>query len=196
MTSGSLFPEPGSACTLPPGMSYDPHFLATPAQSELLAAIDGREWSLELKRRVQHYGYQYNYSIRQIDKTMSLGPLPAFVCGVLDKLRAHRAVARAFDQLIVNEYLPGQGIAPHIDGESCFGDCIAVISLGWSYEMEFQDPGSRSVAALTLVPGSLLVLSGPARYEWTHQIRPRLKDHGVPRRRRVSLTFRQVLLGE
>ena len=42
--------------------------------------------------------------------------------------------------------------------------------------------------------GSALVISGEARYDWLHQFRARKSDHGIPRRRRVSLTFRNVLL--
>lgn len=42
----------------------------------------------------------------------------------------------------------------------------------------------------------LLILSGPARYDWTHEIPARKSDviNGArqPRRRRVSLTFRAV----
>ena len=81
-----------------------------------------------------------------------------------------------------------------IDCEPCFEDRIAVISLGWAYEMEFQHSVSMSAATLMLAPGSLLVLSGPSRYEWTHQIRARYNDHGISRQRRVSLTFRKVLI--
>lgn len=196
MTSTNLFPEPDSTASLPKGMYYEPHFLAAPVQSDLLAAIDDREWSQELKRRVQHCGFRYDYKARRVDRSMHLGGLPDFVHGVLEELRVHDAVGSTFDQLIVNEYFPGQGIAAHVDCEPCFDDRIAVVSLGWTYEMEFQHTESRSVTSLMLAPGSLLVLSGPARYEWTHQIRPRLKDRGVTRRRRVSLTFRKVILGD
>jgi hypothetical protein len=33
-----------------------------------------------------------------------------------------------------------------------------------------------------------------ARYAWAHRIQARKSDCGVPRRRRVSLTFRNVIL--
>lgn len=196
MISNRLFSEPNSTASLPLGLYYESDFITSPVQSEILAAIDGRERSRELKRRVQHYGYRYDYKARRVDRSMRLGALPDFVQGILNELRIHEVVGSLFDQLIVNEYLPGQGIAAHIDCEPCFAACIAIISLGWSFEMEFQHAESRSVSTLMLVPGSLLVLSGPARYEWTHQIRPRQTDHGVPRKRRVSLTFRKVLLSD
>ena len=36
---------------------------------------------------------------------------------------------RPFEQAIVNEYEPGQGIAPHVDRD-CFGPVVATVSLG------------------------------------------------------------------
>ena len=169
MISNHLLAKLDSPSSHPLGLTYQPHFLDPAIQNDLLAVIDTQVWSQELKRRVQHYGFRYDYRARQVDRIM---------------------------HLIINEYLPGQGISAHIDCEPCFDDCIVSISLGWAYEMEFQHAATTSTSTLMLAPGSLLVLSGLARYEWTHQIRPRLKDHGVSRRRRVSLTFRKVLLGE
>jgi hypothetical protein len=43
-------------------------------------------------------------------------------------------------------------------------------------------------------PRSALLISGEARYQWRHAIRGRLSDHGRKRARRVSLTFRNVIL--
>jgi len=191
-----LFHDPALPTALHDGLIYVTDFMPAAEQVKLLTAIDEREWSQELKRRVQHYGYRYDYKARQVDRSMRLGPLPDFVHDVLNELRMHEAARSVFDQLIVNEYLPGQGIAAHIDCEPCFDDRIAIISLGWRYEMEFQHVKSRSTVTLMLAQGSLLVLSGPVRYEWTHRIRPRLKDHGVSRRRRVSLTFRKTQIAD
>ena len=196
MISNHLLAKLDSPSSHPLGLTYQPHFLDPAIQNDLLAVIDTQVWSQELKRRVQHYGFRYDYKARQVDRTMHLGPLPEFVRSILYELQELAEVRSEFDQLIVNEYLPGQGISAHIDCEPCFDDCIVSISLGWAYEMEFQHAATTSTSTLMLAPGSLLVLSGLAWYEWTHQIRPRLKDHGVSRRRRVSLTFRKVLLGE
>lgn len=196
MIDRHLFAEFESPAPLPDGLRYEPRFLDESEQADLLTTIDSREWSRELQRRVQHYGFRYDYKARRVDSSMRLGPLPKFVDGILRALPAVVAVDQGFDQLIVNEYLPGQGIAAHIDCEPCFEDHIAIVSLGWAYEMEFQRVRPHTVATLTLASGSLLVLSGPARYDWTHQIRPRLRDRGLLRRRRVSLTFRKVRVGE
>jgi len=45
------------------------------------------------------------------------------------------------DQVIINEYQPGQGISPHIDCERCFGPRIFIISLGSQAVMEFTQTG-------------------------------------------------------
>jgi alkylated DNA repair dioxygenase AlkB len=72
-----------------------------------------------------------------------------------------------------------------------------MVSLGSAYEMEFIHSETKdNVRPILLLPGSVLVISGEARYHWLHQIRARKSDHGNPRRRRVSLTFRNVLLSE
>ncbi len=120
--------------------------------------------------------------------------LPELFTPLLDSLRTH--FSQEFNQIIVNEYQPGQGIGPHIDCIPCFAETIAVVSLGSGAEMEF----SRSSEKLLfyLEPGSLLKLSGPVRYEWRHRIRPRKSDRfqsqKIVRGRRVSLTFRKALV--
>ena len=43
-----------------------------------------------------------------------------------------------FDQMIVNEYEPGQGINPHIDNTTLFRDTIVSVSLGSPTVMVFE----------------------------------------------------------
>ena len=55
--------------------------------------------------------------------------------------------------------------------------------------------------SVVLEPGSLMIMTGDSRYEWTHGIRPNkttVLDNGekVARTRRISLTFRRVILSE
>jgi hypothetical protein len=42
------------------------------------------------------------------------------------------------DQCTVNEYLPGQGIAPHVDTHAAFDDAILSLSMGSGIVMEFR----------------------------------------------------------
>ena len=102
------------------------------------------------------------------------------------------------DQVIVNEYEPGQGISAHVDCIPCFGRLVASLSLGSGAVMQFQNLQTNQKEEIYLEEGSLVVLSGPARYEWTHAIPARKSDvvegFKIERHRRLSLTFRTVIL--
>jgi alkylated DNA repair dioxygenase AlkB len=176
------------------GLSYRSVFVSSHEGRSLLAAIDLHPWLSDLKRRVQHYGYKYDYKARRINQSMHVGPLPDFAVPIARRLIDHGLMDAIPDQLIINEYLPGQGITPHVDCEPCFGNTIVTISLGSAYMMEFSKVGGDESFEVLLEVGSALAFSGEARYLWTHGIKPRKTDHGRPRRRRVSLTFRNVIL--
>jgi len=180
------------------GVRYVPDFLDRETEAALAEFIDRQSWRDDLARRVQHYGYVYDYRARQIRPDMYLGDLPAPFATLSERLVAKNGFNRLPDQVIVNEYLPGQGIAPHTDCVPCFGDTIASISLLSACEMEFLHSPTSRREALLLEPRSLLALSGPARLDWQHAIRPRKSDRvgrlRLPRSRRLSLTFRTVKL--
>jgi alkylated DNA repair dioxygenase AlkB len=179
-----------------PGLTYCRAFLAPEEQRRILAEVDARPWRDDLKRRVQHYGYKYDYKARSIDLSMYVGPLPAFALDIAQRLLDQGLVEEMPDQLIVNEYEPGQGITAHIDCEPCFKNTIVTVSLGWAYEMDFISVATGEVRPALLEPGSALVMEGESRYQWMHRIKARMNDRGVPRQRRVSLTFRNVILGD
>lgn len=178
-----------------PGLTYLPDFLDAAQAEILLAQIDAMPWLDVLQRRVQHHGYRYDYKARRVTPAMHLGPLPDCVEALALRLFAAGLVPELPDQAIANEYLPGQGISAHVDCEPCFGEAIVTLSLGGACEMEFVQRGTRRREALLLAPRSALIFRDEARHRWTHAIKPRLKDDGVPRTRRVSLTFRRVRLG-
>lgn len=177
-----------------PGLTFIPHYIGEPEFFPLLKFIDEQPWSSALQRRTQHYGYRYDYTKKTVDRSMYLGPLPP----LLDKL-ASEFVEEGFfldkpEQAIVNEYKPGQGIAAHTDCVPCFGPVVASVSLISGIEMQFNNWRSGEVQKLHLMPNSLLVLSGEARYKWGHAIIPRHSDGAYARFRRISVTFRTMLL--
>ena len=180
-----------------PGLGYVPDFVPPGQEAELLARIDATPWRHDLKRRVQHYGYRYDYRARTVTPSDRLGDLPGWLAPLADRLWDAGWFARRPDQVIVNEYQPGQGISAHIDCAPCFGDTIASLSLGSPAVMRFTRPGDAPVD-LPLPARSLVVLSGEARYDWRHAIPARKSDPGphgrIPRARRVSLTFRTVIV--
>jgi len=96
--------------------------------------------------------------------------------------------------MIVNEYLPGQGIAAHVDNPRMFGDKVVSVSLGSAVVMQFR--AADAVIDVVLPRRSAVVLTGPARYAWSHSIAARKTDmldgRRVARGTRVSLTFRDM----
>lgn len=184
---------------LPPGALYIADYIDGPTESRLLDAIDKSAWLGDLKRRVQHYGFRYDYKARRITSDAYLGPLPAWLRTLAEQLRDEDLFPVEPDQVIVNEYLPGQGIAPHVDCEPCFGDTIVSLSLGSTCCMEFEHIHTGQRSTQILRPRSLVLLDDDARFNWTHGIPARKSDlvdgEKVVRGRRISLTFRTVIMG-
>jgi len=93
------------------GLSYLPGFITVDQSAALIAEIDNQTWRSDLKRRVQHYGYVYDYRSRAISKEMKLGPLPEWLDGMTRQLVRRNIFPKTPDQIIINEYKPGQGIS-------------------------------------------------------------------------------------
>merc|ERR550525_764024 len=83
---------------------------------------------------------------------------------------------KEFNQLILNEYAPSQGINPHTDKTHCFGPVIPGLSLFSSCVIEFREKLTGMEKSVLLIPRSLFVLTGPSRYEWSHGISKK-KEH-------------------
>lgn len=178
------------------GLRYQSDYISEEQQAQLLADIEHQSWLTGLKRRVQHYGYRYDYTRRSVDRSLYLGPLPEWLMPLVLQLRDDSFFVVLPDQVIVNEYEPGQGISAHIDCIPCFGDTIASISLLAPTTMIFSHPDRQESVPILIQPRSLLVMQQDARYIWKHAIPPRKADQVdgqiVERGRRISLTFRSV----
>lgn len=177
------------------GLDYIEDFIDESDEEELLKKIDECEWNTELKRRVQHYGYSYDYKKKSCQK---LGQIPKWLKNLMKKFESIIKVDvdteedELFNQVIINEYIPGQGISPHTDS-SIFGECIATLSLGWDYTMEFARKEEKT--EILLKRRSILIMTQDARNLWTHSIPARKIDvvngKKIQRQRRVSITFRR-----
>ncbi len=180
------------------GLYYIANFITSEQEQNLVQIIDTQPWLDDLKRRVQHYGYKYNYKARRIDTTMKIGNLPDWLDEIAEKLLTLGIFKEKPDQVIINEYLPGQGISPHIDCEPCFEDAIVSLSLLSGVTMDFTHSIKNEKVAVYLKPHSIVVLQGESRYDWQHSIAPRKSDNYenkiIKRNRRVSLTFRKVII--
>ncbi len=180
------------------GLLYVPEFITLDEERALLESIDQNTWLTDLKRRVQHYGYKYDYKARAVTNDAYLAELPEWIEPIAKRLHDQDIFQTAPDQAIVNEYEPGQGISAHVDCVPCFGGTIASLTLGSGAMMKFQNVRDSRNEELYLQGRSLIVLSGAARYEWTHAIPGRKSDivngFKLDRSRRVSLTFRTMVL--
>jgi alkylated DNA repair protein alkB homolog 8 len=71
--------------------------------------------------------------------------------------------------MTANDYMPGQGIPPHVDTHSPFQEVFAALSLKSGATMHFKDPNNNTTD-LFIEPRTLMVFSGEVRYNWLHSI--------------------------
>lgn len=168
------------------GLTYIKDFITADKEQELLAIINATPFDDTLSRRTQQYGYTYSYG-QNAKVTRAEKEIPREFNEIVEKIGK-------FNQVIVNEYTPGQGIGPHTDHIYLFGDTIVSVSLMSPIVMTFTN-GSETVNML-LEPRSAVILKGDARYKWRHAIAPRKSDtiDGVSYSRsiRISITFRNT----
>lgn len=180
----------------PIGLKILPSFIGDEEEGRLVEIIDALEWDRSMKRRVQHYGWRYDYKARKVTPAHFLGPLPDWAEDLAGRLLASGVVWELPDQVIVNNYEGTQGISKHIDCKECFRGPIVTISLLETWEMAFtrKIKGETEKFVQPLLRYSAVVLDGDARSGWHHEIPERLTERGVRRGRRVSITFRKVAI--
>lgn len=181
------------------GLELYPNFIKEKEEKALIKSIDNSPWINDLKRRVQHYGYKYDYRARKIDNSLYLGELPNWCKVIYQKMIDEKIINFIPDQAIINEYEVGQGISSHIDCEPCFGDTIISLSLGSSCIMNFEkELNSKNKIGVFVQPRTLLVMKNESRYNWYHGIPQRKTDKFnkeiIKRERRISITFRKVII--
>lgn len=171
--------------------------------NEIIDDLDDRNWiplsSSKNSRKVQHYGFKYNYTTRRINEPAD--PMPECINELQDTLtnvckQLHLIDTNyTFNQVIVNNYKGGsQGIGKHTDVKS-YGAVIGCFTLGSGATMVFTNKKNESFEVYVR-PNSLYIMSGPSRYEWTHEMEVAKYDTvdgvQIERERRVSVTFRNV----
>jgi len=207
------YDDPWKETKLPPGLTVVPNFVTEAEESEILSLFNWDESTKEtvLKhRQVKHYGFEFNYSTNDIDPDDPLEEkVPPECLKVAEKAVSEGLMDVVADQMTVNRYLPGQGIPPHVDNHNCATQTILSLSLVSGVTMVFKSVETGKQVLVWLPARSLLVMSGEARYSWSHGITPRhydtlpcshlgLDQDGltlVHRDIRVSLTFRKTFHG-
>jgi alkylated DNA repair dioxygenase AlkB len=176
-----------------PGLILIPDFISEQEEQELIEKVDASNWTRLKERSVCHYGHIFSYQTRRAETTPQVEPIPDYMSFLLERIAKHSSLH--FNQLTINDYrydeTPIPHIAPHVDTHSAFHEAIPVISLHGDTVMDFEKEDCTSV----FIPRrSLFIMTGDARYGFTHGIRQRKTDciggKISPRLRRISLTFR------
>jgi alkylated DNA repair dioxygenase AlkB len=167
-----------------PGLTIVEDYLTEEEEESLIHYIYEQPWLPVLTRRVQHYGYEYSYRPPyELKDATAIPQVFRKYAGNLDK---------RFNQVIVNEYAPGQGISKHTDHKTLFGERIASLSLGSATTIVFQYGEIKE--EFYVLPRTLLIMEGDARWKFTHEIPARKSDKVdgkiIQRGTRISLTFR------
>jgi alkylated DNA repair dioxygenase AlkB len=177
-----------------PGLSYRPDFISKDEELTLLQSVDKETWLTQWQRRIQYYGKRYAEGPLHGDEKYPVKLLPEWSKEIRERLVEQGVFKRPPSQIGVNEYLPGQGIAPHVDYS---GGMVVSLSLLSGCLMDFTPVDGSQHVSLWLEPRSIVVLENEARYQWRHGISRRQKDivqgRTIFRCRRVSVTFRDII---
>lgn len=149
-----------------------------------------------LKRRTAHFRLEYSYDKGSAKTPVADIPEDSKMAEITKVIEDQVLGAHA-DQILFNEYLPGQGISRHVDAVKTFGPKVVTVSLGSDTTMVFRSRDTKEEIPVRLLRGSVVCMTGESRYRWTHEIPARKSDVvdgcRIPRTRRVSLTFRTVI---
>ena len=179
-----------------PGLILYRNFLSNSMENELLNEIDSQKWVVDYDRRLQYYGYR-NELEKPYDLVEFPVPMPPLIKQLSQEIVNRHILITQPDQVIINEYLPGQGIRPHKD-RNYFENQICGINLGSGCIMRFIK--GADVVDIEVPRRSLYVMQDEVRYEWKHAIPPRKKDiidgNIQHRERRWSITYRKVKINK
>uniref|UniRef100_A0A8D8PX82 tRNA (carboxymethyluridine(34)-5-O)-methyltransferase n=1 Tax=Cacopsylla melanoneura TaxID=428564 RepID=A0A8D8PX82_9HEMI len=188
---------------MPPGLILLPEFISDEEETCFSKYMTPTSDTALKHRQVSHYGFEFRYGTNDVDVDHPLETaVPEEFHVLFDRLKERGLLDEHLpypEQLTINQYLPGQGIPPHVDTHSPFGDVIVSLSLVSDVVMEFRDTNDNHLPVL-LPRKSVLLLTQDSRYGWTHGITPRKldviqTDAGVtvrPRQLRLSCTFRWI----
>ncbi|XP_034829479.1 alpha-ketoglutarate-dependent dioxygenase alkB homolog 6 [Maniola hyperantus] len=197
-----------------PTAYYVSEFISQEEEKYILSNIYASpkpKWTQLSNRRLQNWGGVPH------NKGMIAEEIPQWLQKYLNSIHSLNLMAgNKPNHVLVNEYLPGQGILPHLDG-SLFYPTITTISVASHTVLKFLEPMSAENAVLKpvfsflLEPRSLLVLKDKLFDYYLHSIEEikedclddsivnlnmcsnkYVKGVTVPRETRISLTIRHV----
>ncbi len=134
----------GAADHAPTGLLLVNDFITADEEAQLLAALDASPWEHGIKRRVQHFGFEFgasactllmrwcpfptkivaDYTTRSVNPSFgAVKPIPPLLVALFDRLR-RAGLPETPDQITVNEYVPGIGIKV-----VCRSNCVRACAL-------------------------------------------------------------------
>ncbi|KAL8756284.1 MAG: hypothetical protein Q9184_004546 [Pyrenodesmia sp. 2 TL-2023] len=210
-------PRLGAQETAVPGLSLYRDFVTPTEEAGILAFLNNSSrcaWRTDLSRRTMHFGGTYCVMPSKHDIAEQAKPE---ILEAPDMPRELQWLIQRFvdanvyrdDQrpqfCIVNEYTGNLGISAHTENFQ-FGEPVVGLSLLSACPIRFHelmeafDGSVRSgqaaranktgrIVDIQLPARSLLIMNGPSRWRWQHEIVRSAKGRG-PGWKRVSLTFR------
>lgn len=64
------------------------NFITEQEEKEMMESIDSKDWSKLMMRRVQHYGFEFNYRSRDVNPKQKLCDMPDFIDFMLPKIES------------------------------------------------------------------------------------------------------------
>ncbi|PAA50640.1 hypothetical protein BOX15_Mlig008241g2, partial [Macrostomum lignano] len=150
-------------------------FINPDEEAVLAAEIDKRPWApSQSGRRKQDYGPKVNFKRRRLN-TASFKGLPPYWSALLPRLLALPGLADFQPVELCNlDYQPelGAHIDPHIDDTWLWGDRLVTLNLCSDTSLTLSNRPAPRASASPCQTQRVLVLSGPARYDWLHAVLP------------------------
>uniref|UniRef100_A0A914LVA9 Fe2OG dioxygenase domain-containing protein n=1 Tax=Meloidogyne incognita TaxID=6306 RepID=A0A914LVA9_MELIC len=154
-------------------INYFPQFISEAEEEILIKNVYSApkpKWRQLSNRRLQNWGGVVS------QKFLLQEQLPMWLENCIDKIMKIPGDLTFLPEnrpnhVLVNEYLPGQGILPHTDGPAFFPK-ISTITLGSHALLDFYEENEEHrehVGSVLLEPRSLILISGPA-YKLLHGI--------------------------
>ncbi|PAA66426.1 hypothetical protein BOX15_Mlig009985g1 [Macrostomum lignano] len=173
----------------PDSLFYVPDFVTKDEEASLLGRVYAApkpRWTCLSNRRLQNWGGLPH------PKGMVSEPLPDWLERLIDRVAGLGLFSGRPNHVLVNEYLPRQGIMPHHDG-SLYEPTVATVSLGSHTLLDFYSPvpadsgseagsaslASRYIGSAVLQPRSLVLVTGLMYTRYMHGIAERCSDRLV-----------------
>lgn len=158
----------------PPTIYYIPNFITAEEESHILKNVYSTpkpKWTNLSHRRLQDYGGVPH------EKGLIPEKIPDWLQIYTKKIDKLNIFEKPANQILINEYLPGQGIMPHTDGP-IFYPTIATVTCGSHTVLEFLENTENrdKVCELLLERCSLVIVKDDLYSKYLHSISERCSD--------------------